>query len=104
MTLLIWPMVCFIKDIKPIMGTPKGLEVCMKNGLLRFYLLFMVMSLGLFSCENHEMSKSWGTTGNELQRKPESRHPNELNDNPVESQKNEKKPRRNFNAKSSNWC
>lgn len=105
MTLLIWPMVCFIKDIKPIMGTPKGLEVCMKNGLLRFYLLFMFMSLGLFSCENHEISNHWGTTQNNLQKRPDSRHPNELNESPVDdSQKNEKKPRRKFNPKSSNWC
>ena len=73
-------MVCFLIDIKPIMGTPNGLEVCMKNGLLRFYLLFMFMSLGLFSCENHEISNHWGTTQNNLQKRPDSRHPNELNE------------------------
>ena len=85
-------------------GHPQGLEVCMKNGLLRFYLLFMIMSLALFSCENHEISSQWGTTENTIQRRPESRHPVEPNDTPAEPEKSGKKPRRNYNARSSNWC
>jgi hypothetical protein len=90
------------------MGTPQGLEVYMKNGLLRFYLLFMVMSLALFSCENHEITNHWGTTDTNIptsiQRKPEGRHPVEPNDSPAESQKSSKKPRRQYIARSSNWC
>jgi hypothetical protein len=86
------------------MGHPQGLEVYMKNGLLRFYLLFMFMSLALFSCENHEISNHRGTTENAIQRKPESRHPVEPNEAPEEAQKSNKRPRRNYNARSSNWC
>lgn len=90
------------------MGTPQGLEVYMKNGLFRFYLLFMVMSLGLFSCENHEITNHWGTTDSNIptniQRRPEGRHPVEPNDAPAESQKGAKKPRRQYIARSSNWC
>ena len=90
--------------IEALFGSPQGIEVYMKNGLLRFYLFFMFMSLALFSCENHEISKQWGSTDNTLQRRPENRHPLELNEAPAESEKGQKKPRRNFSAKSSNWC
>jgi hypothetical protein len=80
----------------------------MKNGLLRFYLLFMVMSLALFSCENHEITKQWGSSDTNIpasiQRRPEGRHPEGPNDTPAESQKSGKKPRRQYNARSSNWC
>lgn len=85
-------------------GHPSRIRGIMKNKLLRFYLLFMCMSLALFSCENHEIAKGWGTTENIIQRKPESRHPVEPNDTPEESQRSNKKPRRQYTARSSNWC
>ena len=97
-------MDCFIKGTRPTWALLIDLEVCMKNGLLRFYLLFMFLSLGLFSCENHEMSSHWGTNDNTFQRKPESRHPVEPNEIPTEPQETGKKSRRNYNARSTNWC
>lgn len=86
------------------MGTPQGLEVFMKNGLLRFYLIFMLVALALFSCENHDLTQdNSGTSQNILDRKPESRHPVEPNGAPVEGQKGKKTPRRAV-SRSSNWC
>lgn len=64
----------------------------------------MIMSLALFSCENHEISNHQGTTENNIQRKPESRHPVEPNDTSESQQKSNKKPRRQYIARSSNWC
>lgn len=83
---------------------PQGLEVYMKNGLFRFYLLFILVSLALFSCENHEVLNHWGANENTIQRRPESRHPVEPNEAPIESEKSGKKSRRNYNARSSRWC
>lgn len=88
-------------------GHPQGLEVYMKNGLLRFYLLFMFVSVGLFSCENHEINQDTTQDTSKsldaIERKPESRHPVEPNDAPADSQKG-KKSKRKYIARSSNWC
>lgn len=76
----------------------------MKNSLLRFYLVFLLMSLVLFSCENHQISQDT-TSGNPiiLERRPNERHPVEPNEAPSESQKS-KKTRRKYISRSSNWC
>ncbi len=76
----------------------------MKNSLLRFYLVFLLMSLVLFSCENHQISQDTTSgTPNIMERKPEGRHPVEPNEAPAESQKG-KKSRRKYVSKLSNWC
>jgi hypothetical protein len=86
------------------MSTPKGLEVFMNNGLLRFYFVFMLVALALFSCENNNLTQeSSEALHKSIQRKPESRHPVEPNEAPVEGQKSKKTPRRLY-SRSSNWC
>ena len=76
----------------------------MKNGLLRFYLIFMVMCLALFSCENHEISNfNSGTSENNLQRRPDERRPIEPNGAPEESQKSKRSPKRYY-SRSKNLC
>jgi hypothetical protein len=79
----------------------------MKNGLLRFYLVFMFVSIGLFSCENHQINHdTTGTTQSipqTIQRRPDNRHPVEPNEAPVEGKKG-KKSQRKYIARSSNWC
>lgn len=76
----------------------------MKNGLLRFYFVFMLVSVALFSCENHDLSQSARETKQTIiERKPESRHPVEPNEAPAEPQKG-KKSRGKYVARSSNWC
>lgn len=75
----------------------------MKNGLLRFYLLFMFVSVGLFSCENHEINLDTTKNSEVIERKPESRQPGEPNDAPSDSQKG-KKSKKKYIARSSNWC
>ena len=88
------------------MGTPQGIEAFMKNRLLRFYFIFMLMALALFSCENHDLTQentfNSSIIQNRFERKPESRHPVEPNEAPVEGQKG-KKSRRTF-SRSSNLC
>lgn len=86
------------------MPTPQGCRgTLMKNGLLRFYLVFMFVCLALFSCENRDLSQD-AREGKQtiIERKPESRHPVEPNEAPVESQKG-KKSRRIY-SRSSNLC
>lgn len=106
MTLKPWPLVCFTNNSRPRWALPQGIEVFMKNGLLRFYLLFMLMALALFSCENHDMTlDSSGTSQNNqnaIQRKPDTRHPVEPNEAPAEEQKG-KKMRRMY-SRSSALC
>jgi hypothetical protein len=87
------------------MGTPKGLEVFMKNGLLRFYLVFMLVTVALFSYENHSLAPeaSSRSTDSSLDRKPDERAPVEPNGIPVEGQKNKKIPRRTY-SRSSTLC
>ena len=75
----------------------------MKNGLLRFYLLFMLVSVALFSCENHELSHDNSGTTQNFQRKPDNRQPVEPNEAPGGQQKG-KKSQRKYVARSSNWC
>ncbi|MBC7430308.1 MAG: hypothetical protein H7336_16965 [Bacteriovorax sp.] len=76
----------------------------MKNGLLRFYLVFMVVALALFSCENHDLTQDKGRSSqNTIERKPDGRVPTEPNGTPVEGQKSKKIPRRTY-SRSSNLC
>lgn len=76
----------------------------MKNGLLRFYLIFLLMSLVLFSCENNQISQDTTTESPSLiERKPIERHPVEPNEAPADSQKSKKSPRK-YVSKLSNWC
>ena len=106
MTLKAWHPGCFINNSSPRWALPQGLEVFMKNGLLRFYLIFMLMALALFSCENHDMSlDNSGTSQNNqntLDRKPDARHPVEPNGAPAEGQKG-KKMRKTY-SRSSTLC
>lgn len=74
-----------------------------KNGLLRFYLFFLLMSLALFSCENQDLTQDSQSNQPAFERKPENRHPVEPNDSPGEVTKG-KKIRRKFTARSRNWC
>lgn len=75
----------------------------MKNGLLKFYLIFMLVSVALFSCENHQINLDTTESAETIQRQPENRHPIEPNGAPAESQKG-KKTKRKYVARSSNWC
>jgi hypothetical protein len=80
----------------------------MKNELIRFYLIFMLMALALFSCENHDLTQdSSGAGQSTFERKPEERDPVEPNGIQNEGQgdgrKNKKTPRRMF-SRSSNLC
>ncbi len=79
----------------------------MKNGLFKFYFIFMVMSLMLFSCENHdfsiEINQSSDSQNETLERKPENRHPLEPNEAPASPSKTKKHYRKNH-SRSSNWC
>ena len=79
----------------------------MKNGLLKFYFIFMVLSFMLFSCENHDFSlennQSLDNLNEKIERKPENRHPLEPNEAPG-GQIKRKKHYRKFISRSSNWC
>ncbi len=76
----------------------------MKNGLLRFYFIFMIVCLALFSCENHDLSHNARESKQSIiERKPDGRHPVEPNEAPAESQKG-KKSRKKYVSRSSNWC
>ncbi|MBC7714812.1 MAG: hypothetical protein H7177_15810 [Rhizobacter sp.] len=77
----------------------------MKNGLLRFYLVFMVVALALFSCENHDLTQDNPTRSSQsiIERKPDERAPVEPNGIPAEGQKSKKIPRRTY-SRSSNLC
>ncbi|AUN97102.1 hypothetical protein DOM21_16190 [Bacteriovorax stolpii] len=76
----------------------------MKNGLLRFYLVFMFVSLALFSCENRDLSSDAREAKQSIiDRKPDMRHPVEPNEAPAEPQKG-KKSRGKYISRSSNWC
>ncbi|MBC7540046.1 MAG: hypothetical protein H7281_14580 [Bacteriovorax sp.] len=50
----------------------------MKNGLFRFYFLFILMSMGLFSCENrvinHERKAMEQDMKQDMKPKKSSRH------------------------------
>jgi hypothetical protein len=73
-----------------------------KNGLLRFYLLFMVLSLALFSCENHDLTINTQDKGPTTRR-----HPVDPNMTPSESPGEVirgKRIRRNHTSRSRNWC
>jgi hypothetical protein len=74
----------------------------MKNGLFRIYLLFMIMSVALFSCENREVSQEANNGETMIQRKPDQRHPVEPNND--NQGKKGKKPHRKFYSPSSNLC
>ncbi|MBY0412715.1 MAG: hypothetical protein K2Q18_01050, partial [Bdellovibrionales bacterium] len=69
-------------------------------------VFFMIMSVALFSCENHQVSHdTTDNAGSSIQRKPESRHPAEPNDSSSEEQGRPKsKKTRKYTARSSNWC
>lgn len=76
----------------------------MKNGLLRFYFVFMIVSLVLFSFESRDQGLNIRATKESLiERKPDNRHPVEPNGAPSEPQKG-KKSRGKYISRSSNWC
>jgi len=81
----------------------KEVMIMKKNGLFRFYLLFMLLSLALFSCENHDL-----TIDSQQEATPTTRrHPVDPNVTPTESPTEVikgKKIRRNHTSRSRTWC
>jgi hypothetical protein len=77
-------------------------EVVMKNGLFRFYVVFMFVMLALFSCENREVSQDSKNGETMIHRSPpgDQRHPIEPNG----EGKGGKKSHRKFFSRSSNLC
>ncbi|MFA6238376.1 MAG: hypothetical protein WC635_13670 [Bacteriovorax sp.] len=52
----------------------------MKNGLFRFYFLFILMSIGLFSCENRVISHEKKLMEQEMRpKKPYKRYSKSAN-------------------------
>jgi hypothetical protein len=75
-------------------------EVGMKNGLFRFYFVFMLVCLGLFSCENNNISREAQDGETMIHRSPDQRHPVEPNNETGKGKKSQRK----FYSKSSNLC
>jgi hypothetical protein len=73
----------------------------MKSSLFKFYFIFMLFSLVLFSCENHDLTQnSESSIQTILERKPENRHPVEPNTEPPKSKRSPRK----YISRMSTWC